>query len=49
MWLFVPAQQFVASWLGTFKDYPPSQMVGSLSVDAILAQLRTSQAAAQRQ
>ena len=49
MWLFVPAQQFVANWLGTFKDYPPSQVVGSLSVDAILDKLRAAQATPQRQ
>ena len=49
MWMFVPAQQFVANWLGTFQEYPPSQVVGSLSVDAILDKLRASQAAPQRQ
>ena len=49
MWMFVPAQQFVANWLGTFQEYPPSQVVGSLSVDAILDKLRAAQAAPQRQ
>jgi len=41
MWLFVPAQAFVSQFLSTFKDYPPSQAVGSLSVEKVLQQLQT--------
>ncbi len=41
MWLFVPAQAFVGQFLATFKDYPPSQAVGSLSVEKVLQQLQT--------
>jgi len=41
MWLFVPAQAFVSQFLGTFRDYPPSQAVGSLSVEKVLQQLQT--------
>ncbi|MDJ0842066.1 MAG: arylsulfatase [Acidobacteriota bacterium] len=40
MWLFVPAQRFVAQFLATFKDYPPSQPVGSLSVEKVLQKLQ---------
>jgi arylsulfatase len=41
MWLFVPAQAIVGQFLATFKDYPPSQAVGSLSVEKVLQQLQT--------
>jgi arylsulfatase len=41
MWLFVPAQAFVGQFLASFKDYPPSQAVGSLSVEKVLQQLQT--------
>jgi len=46
MWLFVPAQALVAQFLATFKEYPPSQAVGSLSVEKALQALQ-SQAARQ--
>lgn len=38
MWLFVPAQSFVAEFLGTFKDYPPVQG-SSLGVDKVVQML----------
>jgi len=41
MWLFVPAQAYVSEFLASFKDYPPSQAVGSLSVEKVLQQLQT--------
>ncbi|UCF69657.1 MAG: arylsulfatase [Acidobacteriota bacterium] len=41
MWLFVPAQAYVAQFLATFKDYPPSQAVSSLSIEKVLQQLQT--------
>jgi arylsulfatase len=41
MWLFVPAQALVGQFLATFKDYPPSQAVGSLSVEKALQALQT--------
>jgi len=41
MWLFVPAQAFVSQFLGTFKDFPPSQAVGSLSVEKVLRELQS--------
>jgi arylsulfatase A-like enzyme len=38
-YLLVPAQEFVAQYIGTFKDFPPSQKVGSFSLDAVLEKL----------
>ncbi|MFT5042828.1 MAG: arylsulfatase A-like enzyme [Hyphomicrobiaceae bacterium] len=43
MWLFVPAQAFVGQFLATFKDYPPSQAVSSLSLEKVLQQLQSQQ------
>ena len=40
MWTFVPAQQIVGKFLGTFKEYPPSQEVSSLSVEKVLKTLQ---------
>jgi arylsulfatase len=45
MWMFVPAQTFVAKFLYTFKEFPPTAG-GSLSVDNVLNQMK---AAASRQ
>jgi arylsulfatase A-like enzyme len=41
MWTFVPAQAVVAKFLGTFQQFPPSQAVGSLSVEKVLNKLQT--------
>ena len=41
MWLFVPAQRFVGQFLASFRDFPPSQAVGSLSVEKVLKSLQT--------
>jgi arylsulfatase A-like enzyme len=38
MWTFVPAQTYVAEFLGTFKDFPPVRG-SSLSVDNVLKQM----------
>jgi arylsulfatase len=45
MWMFVPAQAYVAKFLETFKDFPPTAG-DSLSIDAVLA---TMKGAASRQ
>jgi arylsulfatase len=39
MWMFVPAQVYVAKFLETFKDFPPAAG-DSLSVDAVLAEMK---------
>jgi len=40
VFVLVPAQQFVAQFLGTFKEFPPSQKPGSFSIDAALEALQ---------
>ncbi|WP_020526506.1 arylsulfatase [Flexithrix dorotheae] len=41
MWLFVPAQQYAAEFLETFKKYPPV-LGSSLSIDNVVQQLLVS-------
>jgi len=43
VFLLVPAQQFVAQFLGTFREFPPSQKVGSFSLDNVLESLSNAQ------
>ena len=38
--LLVPAQQYIGQFLGTFKEFPPSQKVGSFSLDQVLETLQ---------
>ena len=40
IFVLVPAQQFVAKFLATFKEFPPSQKPGSFSVDQALEALQ---------
>jgi arylsulfatase len=40
LFLLVPAQQYVGQFLGTFKEFPPSQKVGSFSLDQVLDTLQ---------
>ncbi len=40
--LLVPAQQYVGSFLATFKEFPPSQKVGSFSLDQVMQSLQQS-------
>ena len=37
--LLVPAQEYVAEYISTFKEFPPSQKVGSFSLDQVLDKL----------
>ncbi len=39
--LLVPAQKLVGQFLATFKEFPPSQKVGSFSLDKVLETLQT--------
>jgi hypothetical protein len=39
LWAVVPAGGVTAQYLQTFRDYPPSQAVGSFSVDGMLEKL----------
>ena len=38
-YLLVPAQEYIAKYIATFKDFPPSQKVGSFSLDQVLEKL----------
>ena len=37
--MLVPAQQFIGQFLATFKEFPPSQKVGSFSLDKVMEAL----------
>jgi arylsulfatase len=37
--LLVPAQEYIGQFLATFKEFPPSQKVGSFSLDHVMAAL----------
>ncbi|MDX2316216.1 MAG: arylsulfatase, partial [Gammaproteobacteria bacterium] len=39
VFLLVPAQEYVGKFLSTFKEFPPSQEVGSFSLDQVMKQL----------
>jgi arylsulfatase A-like enzyme len=39
LFLLVPAQQIVGQFIGTFREFPPSQKVGSFSLDQVLQSL----------
>jgi arylsulfatase A-like enzyme len=41
--LLVPAQQYVGQFLATFKEFQPSQKVGSFSLDSVLESLTNAQ------
>jgi len=38
--VFVPAQAIVGQFLGTFKEFPPSQKAGSFSLDNVMDKLK---------
>jgi arylsulfatase len=40
VFLLVPAQEYVGKFLATFKEFPPSQKVGSFSLDSVLQVLQ---------
>ena len=37
--VLVPAQEYVGQFLATFKEFPPSQKAGSMSLDTVLDSL----------
>ena len=39
VFLLVPAQEYIARYIATFKEFPPSQKVGSFSLDQVLETL----------
>jgi arylsulfatase len=40
-YMFVPAQQYVARFLGTFKEYPPRQRAASFTIDQVMEKLQS--------
>jgi len=43
VFLLVPAQEYIAKYIATFKEFPPSQKVGSFSLDQVLEKLSNAQ------
>jgi hypothetical protein len=43
VFLLVPAQGFVARWISSFKEFPPSQKPASFSIDQALEKARQLQ------
>ena len=41
-YLLVPAQQYIGTFLSTFKEFPPSQKAGSFSLDQVLQSLQVT-------
>ncbi|MFT5443252.1 MAG: arylsulfatase A-like enzyme [Myxococcota bacterium] len=41
LWLFVPMQEVVGQWLGTFREFPPRQATASFTIDKIMQQMQT--------
>jgi arylsulfatase A-like enzyme len=41
LWTLVPAQAIAGSFIQSFKDYPPSQRIGSMNLDQVMEQLRS--------
>lgn len=44
LWTLVPAQAIVGQFIQSFKDYPPSQRVGSMNLDQIMGALQSGAA-----
>jgi arylsulfatase len=42
IFLFVPAQGYVANFLSTFQEFPPRQKAASFTIDDVLEKLQTS-------
>ncbi len=40
LWLFVPMQEVVGRWLGTFRAFPPRQATASFTIDKIMQQMQ---------
>ena len=43
VFLLVPAQEYVSKYIATFAEFPPSQKVGSFSLDQVLEKLNNAQ------
>ena len=45
VFMLVPAQEYIGKYIATFKEFPPSQKVGSFSLDQVLESLTAAQTA----
>src|SRR5450432_4349882 len=41
LWTLVPAQAIAGQFIQSFKEYPPSQRVGSMNLDVVMEQLQS--------
>ena len=41
IFLLVPAQTFVAEFLGTFNEYPPRMKAASFSIDQVMEKMQS--------
>lgn len=44
LWTLVPAQAIAGKFIQSFKEYPPSQRVGSMNLDQVMEQLQSGAA-----
>jgi arylsulfatase len=44
LWTLVPAQVIAGEFIQSFKEYPPSQRVGSMNLDQVMDQLQNAPA-----
>ena len=42
LYFLVPAQQYVASFLATFQEFPPRQRPASFSIDQVMEQMTSN-------
>jgi len=42
-YLFIPAQVYVGKFIGTFKDYPPSQSAAAFNLDEVMKKMSENQ------
>ena len=40
VFVVVPAQEYIGKFLATFKEFPPSQKVGSFTLDQVMEKLQ---------
>jgi hypothetical protein len=45
MFLLVPAQQIVAQWISSFKEFPPRQKPASFNLDQVMERMTAPKAA----
>lgn len=48
LWLFVPMQQVIGQWLGSYRQFPPRQPSGSFTIDKVLTKMQMASEQAAR-